>query len=80
MLKINSKSMDFNGVSTVEDVVVASLHASYSGADMYMSMNVSNVAAYAEHKEIVSADMAAFCAEVVNTILTAGVERAEDEE
>ena len=69
MLKINSKSMDFNGASVMDEVVIASMHASYSGGrDMYVNMSISDVDAYLAHKEIVDADFAAFCEEIVEVL------------
>lgn len=69
MLKINSKSMDFNGASVVDEVVVASMHASYAGGrDMYLNMSVADIDAYLANKEIVDVDFAAFCNEIVEVL------------
>ena len=69
MLKINSKSMDFNGVSVIDDIAVASMHASYNGNnDMYLNMSISEINAYIAHKDVVAADFAAFCDAIVAVV------------
>jgi hypothetical protein len=51
------------------------MHASYSeNSDMYFSMNIADVALYAENKVLVDADIADFCKEVVDAILATKVE------
>lgn len=81
MLKINSKSMDFNGSSVIDEVVVASMHASYAGGrDMYINMNVSDIDAYLANKEIVDIDFAAFCGEIVEVLRIQHEELAVEEE
>ena len=75
MLQIHSKSLDFSGVSKVDEVAVASMHASYSeNSDMYFNMSIANVALYAENKVLVDADIADFCKEVVDAILATKAE------
>jgi hypothetical protein len=65
MLKLNSNNISFTGSSSIEDVVVANMNASYSGGtEIYTGMNIVNIIAYSEHKEIVDADFAQFCNEV----------------
>ena len=80
MLQINSKSLDFNGASMVNDVVVASMHASYSmHGEMYFSMNIADVAAYAANKILVDADVADFCKTVVDVVMATQEDEAVEE-
>ena len=79
MLKIHSKSMDFNGASIVDEVIIASMHASYAGGkEMYMNMSISDVEAYAANKAVVDADLIAF-SDAVITVINAQVEEPEIE-
>jgi len=82
MLKINSKSMDFSGSSSVDNVVIATMHASYNGSvEMYANLTVRDVVAYVANKAIVDADFAAFCAEVAEMAVAGGtVDKTPEEE
>ena len=69
MLKIHSRSMDFSASSIVDEVAIASMHASYSGtSEMYINMNILDLDAYIANEAVVDADYAAFCDEVVAVI------------
>lgn len=80
MLQIHSKSLDFNGASMMNDVVIASMHASHSmNGEMYFSMNIADVEAYAANKILVDADAADFCKAVVDAILATQKDEAVEE-
>lgn len=56
MLRMDNTNVNFNGASVIDDVVVANLSASYSGAEVYFNMTVIDLAAYNESKEVVELD------------------------
>ena len=71
MLRIDSKSLSFNGASIIDEEIAATMNASYhGGAEVYINMNITNIALYNEHKVIVDADFAAFSNEVMAVLST----------
>lgn len=60
MLRMDNTNVNFNGASVIDDVVVANLSASYSGAEVYFNMTVIDLAAYNASKEVVELDFDSF--------------------
>ena len=60
MLRMDNMNISFNGVSLVDDVVVAQMNANYSGAEVYFNMTVVDLAAYNDSKAVVEADFDTF--------------------
>lgn len=56
MLILNGKNINLNGQSTVNDVVIASMNANYSGDILYTNFNIENLTAYEDNKTIVLTD------------------------
>lgn len=80
MLQINSKSLDFNGASMVNDAVIASMHASHNmNGEMYFNMNIVDIEAYIANKILVDADVADFCKTVVDAILATQKDKVIEE-
>ena len=78
MLRIDSKSLSFNGASVIEEEVAATMNASYhGGAEIYINMNITNIALYNANKAAVDADFAAFSKEVMVIV---GTEEAPEVE
>ena len=72
MLRMENSNVNFNGASTVEEVVVASMNASYSGdgVNVYFSFNVNDINTYLANPEAVDADFAEFKTNVLSTLET----------
>lgn len=72
MLRMENSNVNFNGASTVEEVVVASMNASYSGdgVNVYFSFNVNDINTYLANQEAVDADFAEFKTNVLSTLET----------
>lgn len=68
MLTMDSRNFNFNATSKVDDTVIATMSASFSGTNVYFNMNVENVSSYSTHKTEVDADYAIFTAEVLESI------------
>lgn len=56
MLRMDNMNVNFNGVSMVDDVVVANMSASYSGVEVYFNMTIINLNMYNSNKEVVELD------------------------
>lgn len=56
MLRMDNMNVNFNGVSMVDDVVVANMSASYSGSEVYFNMTIINLDMYNGNKEVVELD------------------------
>lgn len=79
MLRIDSKSLSFNGTSVIEEEVAATMNASYhGGAEIYINMNIANIALYNANKAAVDADFAAFSNEVM-AVLAVDIAPEEEE-
>lgn len=60
---------NFNGVSTIEDKVVAYFSSSYNGEkNLYVTLSVEDSAVYAANKELVDADLKSFTDKVLESI------------
>lgn len=72
MLRMENSNVNFNGASTVEEVVVASMNASYSGdgVNVYFSFNVNDINTYLANQATVDADFAEFKTNVLSTLET----------
>lgn len=72
MLRMDNSNVNFNGASIVEEQMVASMNASYSGDGMnvYFSFNVNNIEKYLENKAAVDADFVEFKEAVFATLTT----------
>lgn len=72
MLRMENSNVNFNGTSTIEEVVVASMNASYSGdgVNVYFSFNVNNIDTYLANQEAVDADFVEFKTNVFATLET----------
>lgn len=72
MLRMENSNVNFNGTSTIEEVVVASMSASYSGdgVNVYFSFNVNNIDTYLANQEAVDADFVEFKTNVFATLET----------
>lgn len=78
MLKIDSRSLSVGATSVIGSESVANLHASYSGgAEIYTNMNIININLYNANKDVVDADFAAFCNEVMTIVTAAGMNAKE---
>ena len=77
MLRIDSRSFNFNGASVINEEVAATMHASYNGgAEIYINMNVANIAVYNSNKADVDADFKAFSDEVMAAVSAMGANDA----
>ena len=56
MLRMDNMNVNFNGASVVDDVVVANMSASYSGAEVYFNMTIVDLDGYNGNKEVVELD------------------------
>jgi hypothetical protein len=72
MLRMDNTNVSFNGVSAVDDIVLASMNANYSGdkTNVYFSFNVNNIEGYIAHKADVDADFEGFKTQVLATLDT----------
>lgn len=72
MLRMDNSNVNFNGVSTIEDVIVANMSASYNGegSGVYFSFVVNDIAGYVANTEAVDADFIQFKANVFETLST----------
>lgn len=72
MLRMENSNVNFNGSSSVEDVIVASMSANYAGdgVNVYFSFSVNNINAYLANTEVVDADFIAFKNSVFETLNT----------
>ena len=72
MLIVENLNANFNGVSKIEEEIVATMNASYSGDNTtaYFNFVVNNIALYLENKEVVDADFIQFKDEVFETLQT----------
>lgn len=65
MLRMDSKNINFNGSSVIDDVAVANFGANHDGNNVYFNMNISNIELYKVNKSSVEADFFEFCNEVL---------------
>lgn len=72
MLRMENSNVNFNGASTIEETVIASMSANYSGdgVNVYFSFSVNDIDAYLANQEAVDADFAAFKTNVFATLET----------
>lgn len=72
MLRMENSNVNFNGASSVEDEVLATMNASYGGdgSNVYFSFNVNNIAGYMANVEAVDADFVQFKKNVFETLST----------
>ena len=72
MLKMDNSNVNFNGSSSIDEVVIANMNANYMGdsTNIYFSFNINDIAAYMANAEVVDADFAEFKAAVLDTIST----------
>lgn len=72
MLRMENSNVNFNGASTIEEAVVASMSASYSGdgTNVYFSFSVNDIDAYLANQEAVDADFVEFKTNVFATLET----------
>lgn len=56
MLRMDNMNVNFNGASVVDDVVVANMSASYSGAEVYFNMTIIDLDGYNASKDVVELD------------------------
>lgn len=72
MLQLNSHNVNFNGESIInindEEVAVANMQVSYSGDNVYVSLNILNIENYMDNKDIVDADFISFKDKALNTV------------
>lgn len=68
MLRMNDSNISFNGVSEVNDTVIATFSAGYSGNDVYFSFNIADKAAHAANEETFENDLIAFKDHVMGVI------------
>ena len=69
MLRMDGKNVNFNGVSIIDDVQLASMSASASnGTNIYFSVNIENVASYRLNAAAVDADIEAFKDAVMDAV------------
>ncbi len=68
MLNLNVNA-NFSGVSTHDEIVIASFNASYAGEkQIYVSISVEDHELFAAHKAVVDADLKAFTDKVLESI------------
>ena len=72
MLRMDNSNVNFNGSSSIDEVVIANMNANYIGdsTNIYFSFNINDIAAYMANAEAVDADFAEFKAAVLDTIST----------
>lgn len=72
MLRMENSNVNFNGSSSVNEVVIASMNANYTGdgANVYFNLNINDIAAYMVNADVVDADFAEFKTNVFDTIGT----------
>ena len=72
MLQLNSHNVNFNGESIInindEEVAVANMQVSYSGDNVYVSLNILDIENYMDNKDIVDADFISFKDKALNTV------------
>lgn len=72
MLQLNSHNVNFNGESIInvndEPVAVANMQVSYSGDNVYVSLNILDIENYINNKDIVDADFISFKDKALNTV------------
>lgn len=72
MLQLNSHNVNFNGESIInvndEKVAVANMQVSYSGDNVYVSLNILDIENYMDNKDIVDADFISFKDKALNTV------------
>lgn len=72
MLQLNSHNVNFNGESIInindEQVAVANMQVSYSGDNVYVSLNILDIENYMDNKDIVDADFISFKDKALNTV------------
>lgn len=68
MLQMNHKHISFGGVSAIDEVTVARMDASFSGAEVHFNMAIGDLDVYAAYKDVVEADFSAFKEAVITKI------------
>ena len=72
MLRMVNSNVNFNGSSSIDEIVIASMNANYAGdgVNVYFNLNINDIAAYMVNADAVDADFAEFKANVFDTIGT----------
>lgn len=68
MLRMDGRNVNFNGVSIIDDVQMASMSASANGTNLYFSINIDNIATYRLNDTAIDADIEAFKEAVVEAL------------
>lgn len=68
MLRMDGKNVNFNGVSIVNDVQIASMNASSSNNSVYFNFNIDNIETYKANIDTVNTDMEDFRDAVIEAI------------
>lgn len=72
MLIVENLNANFNGISKINEEIIATMNASYSGDNTtaYFNFVVNNITLYLENKEAVDTDFIQFKNEVFETLQT----------
>ena len=72
MLKMENSNVNFNGSSSIDEVVIAFMNASYNGegSSVYFNLTVNEIEAYMANADAVNADFIQFKANVFETLNT----------
>lgn len=68
MLRMNDSSFNFNGYSEINETVIGSFSASYSGSDVYLNCNIADKTAYAANEAAFLQDLNSFVEQVMETV------------
>ena len=68
MLRMDSRNVNFNAVSLIDDEQVAAMGANISGSNIYFNITIDNVTKYLDNEEAVDADVEAFKSVVIDAI------------
>lgn len=80
MLRIDSKNLNFNGTSVIDELSLASFSASINEPDNvgYISVNFNNLNEVRQNLNVITTDLDAFLEEILKT--TTSEEDLEEEE
>lgn len=72
MLRMENSNVNFNGSSSIEDAIIASMSANYAGdgVNVYFSFSINDINAYLANQEAVDADFVEFKTNVFATLET----------
>ena len=68
MLRMDNSNISFSGRCEVNDVVVGSFSAGFSGADVYINVNIVSKALHDANEEAFNTDLIAFKDHVMTVI------------